>query len=148
MEASYNLAVLIDGRLAGIAGYSSGSLSMPFERGFQDAVILSYAVGTPHQLRLTRLVTMIAALRSTVDLLIVNKWLAMRAGSIVTVEYTKHPEAKGLRNTSFRLWARKPHPLYTQQLTYHSPLQEGTPQDVLAQWLVIERRWQKSRSAA
>src|SRR5262249_18020796 len=62
-RANYNFAVLLDGQVAGVAGYGFDAMlrSYPSADGtlhdkWRDCMILTYAVGAPHSCRLTRLV--------------------------------------------------------------------------------------------
>lgn len=91
------LLVLIDGKVAGIIGYS---VPTPYPGVKESLALLRQAFGAPHnKYRLTKLATMLSLRKSTLQMLATPKTV-MRIDStkkILTVEYTRYPEAKGLR---------------------------------------------------
>lgn len=91
------LLLLLDGKVAGIIGYA---VPTPYRATDTSIAILRQAFGAPHsRYRLTKLATMVSLRKSTLQLLSTPKTV-MRNDStekLVTVEYTRYPEAKGLR---------------------------------------------------
>jgi len=65
---------------------------------------------------------------------------------LVTVEYTRHPEVKGLRGL-MKLQDRQPH-VDGYKLVYYSPWKEATIGDTLRSFMEREVQWQRSRVAA
>jgi hypothetical protein len=149
-DGSYNLAVLLDGFVAGIIGYSIDPMARPYsgvppER--RDAMLLRFAIGAPHlTLRLTRLTTMVSFQRKAMSLALGPKaqiWLAM-AGRILTVEMTRHPEAKGLRGL-MKMVVRHKDGKDGWRLIYEADLGDRSYDDCLQEWLKKEEQWQTSR---
>ena len=144
---SGNVLVLIDGYAAGVIGYSMSSVQNSYSEKWSRHVILRFAFGAKHQtLRLTRLATMVALLKDTAWKTATPK-SAMHLEStkgLVTVEMTRHPEAKGLRQL-MKLEDRQSHPdgyklVYAADWTVDVSLQT-----TLTTFLEGERRWQSAR---
>lgn len=145
-KAMHQFAVMLDGKLAGIAGYDSQAIlgmKLPAAKNrFPDALILTFATGAPHYARLTRLVTMLAQCRTVVEM-VVPPWIAIQAQRLVTVEYTQHAEAKGNRGI-MELVSRSKHPQRGNQLVYVANLQERSLQETLALWCEKENQWKQA----
>lgn len=139
--------VLVDGMAAGVFGYSLTTImGNPLAR-FRDCLVLQYAFGAPHELlRLTRLVTMLSLQHSSTRVVENSKNAIMLAAAegVVTSEFTRYPESKGLRGlmkldnrqkvgASFKLVYR----------TVWKP--EETPDVILGEFLQKEKQWRKSR---
>lgn len=143
---SGNVLVVVDGQAAGVIGYSHDTMSTPYAAKWRDHLILRFAFGAPHEsLRLTRLATMLALNEPTVDLTRTPAnalYLAASVG-LVTVEYTRHPEAKGLRGL-MKLVSRKDHD-DGHQLIYAGKWTHDTNADVLGRFLKKEEQWRASR---
>jgi hypothetical protein len=142
---SYNLLVVVDGYAAGVIGYGAETMTRPYPHAksrWQSHLIMRFAFGAPHhELRLTRLATMLALQKPTARLVFTGKTdvvLAASAG-LVTVEMTRHPEVKGLRGL-MTLEARSKHP-DGYKLFYRSDWQDADPADVLHQFLAKEKKW-------
>lgn len=149
VPGTFNLLVLLDGHAAGVIGYSTDSMTMTFPGAskWSRHVIMRYAFGAPHAtMRLTRLATALALLRSTLERYRnpKNTIVLAVASGVVTVEYTRHPEAKGLRGL-MKLANRQDHP-DGYKLVYAAPWSDSTPAQVLAEWLRKEERWQATAS--
>jgi hypothetical protein len=146
---SYNMLVTVDGKAAGVLGYSTDPLVRPYslDSKWERHLLMRFAFGAPHNtLRLTRLVTMLTLQRRTAQAALGANgqiWLAASAG-VITVEYTKRDEAKGLRGLMQRM-AKQPHP-DGWKLTYAADWQEKTPAAVLEEFLLKEARWRQSRT--
>ncbi len=144
-NAGTDFAVVVDGSVVGIAGYDLSAIYKPYQEHMRDAVIMTYAVGAPHAQRLTRLVTTVAMSRAVVDA-VAESWAAAQASRVVTVEYTKYHEAKGLRGI-MSLLSREKDKKYGQKLIYGSPLVERSATEALEEWKRKERVWRKTRQA-
>lgn len=146
---SYNMLVAVDGKAAGVLGYSIDPLVRPYslESKWERHLLMRFAFGAPHNvLRLTRLATMLTLQRRTAQATLGPNaaiWLAASAG-VITVEYTKRDEAKGLRGLMKRMDKQK-HP-DGWKLTYAADWQEKKPADVLGEFLRKEEQWRKSRA--
>lgn len=144
---SYNMLVVVDGKAAGVLGYSIDPLVRPYslESRWERHLLMRFAFGAPHnELRLTRLVTMLTLQRRTAQAALGPNaaiWLAASAG-VITVEYTKRDEAKGLRGLMKRM-AKQPHP-DGFKLTYAADWKDQTPAEVLAEFLRKEGQWRRS----
>lgn len=142
-SAAAYVAVSIDGFLAGLFAYDSSAILRPYHPKRKTSLILTFAVGAPHVQRTTRLITMIALAKATVDR--VNApHIAALTKEIVTTEMTKYPEAKGLRGL-MKLDTRKKHPKYGYQLVYVTTPTTKTYPELLAEWVRKEARWQTVR---
>lgn len=144
--AAFNFALYLNGRLAGIAGYDARAINkigFRHDKGRND-LILTYAVAAPHRGRLTRLVTMLALTRYAVDRF-VDPWSAVRSKSIVTIEMSRYPEAKGLRGL-MKLESRKEEK-GRYRLVYVADIVERIPHETLQAWLRKEQEWKRSRES-
>lgn len=146
---SLNLLVTVDGYAAGVTGYNPNSVINPYQPDstWNRHVILRFAFGAPHDwLRTTRLVTMLAMQRATADLCTTpTNALYMEASrGLVTVEYTRHPEAKGLRGL-MKLADRTRHP-DGYRLIYGADWQTKSYADVVREFVVKEEKWRRSRA--
>lgn len=144
--AGSNFALFVDGMLAGIAGYDCRTVLRPvFESQFiDDAVIYTYGTGSPHNtFRLTRLVTMVASNRETVAA-VTPAMAAVQAARLVTIEFTKYPEAKGNRGL-MKLVSRSRDSKRGNKLTYACEIVDRSMPDTLKLWLKKEREWRKTR---
>ncbi len=137
--AEVNWAVLVDGKLAGVAGYSASALNRPYSDKWAGHLILIYCFGSPGSERRTKLVTMLAAQEETVRRMC-DPWTAIRATGVVTINYTVEPEAKGFRGTPFKLIERRKHPVYQQELVYAAPLVDWGWQGALEKFVASEGR--------
>lgn len=142
-----NVLVAIDGYAAGVMGYSSDPMVRPYPGVTKpEQWLMRFAFGAPHEsLRLTRLVTMLCLQRSTCELIVSPATSIAFAASrgLVTVEYTRHPEAKGLRGL-MKLAARKDHD-DGYQLIYRADWRDQTPAEVMAEFIAKEQKWQATR---
>ncbi len=138
-DAGWDFGVLIDGHLAGIAGYDAGMMDYRPQEQWEDALTLFYAVGVPGRSeRLTRLIIAMALLRETVDL-IVPPWQACRARQVMTVNLTKYPEAKQNRGL-LKLVDRQTSKDHGFKLIYAADLRDQTAQEAYDKWLTRETR--------
>jgi hypothetical protein len=147
-----NLLVLVDNQVAGVIGYSLASLSKPYtsDSRWSRHAILRFAIGAPHQtLRTTRLATMVALQRSTLELTATpaTAMFVQASEGIVTVEYTRHDESKGLRGLMTRIEKRKKPP-DGNQLIYAADWQGHDYGQVLTDFVRKEQRWRAERAKA
>lgn len=143
-----NVIVLIDGYAAGVIGYSINTMTNSYAHSpWGRHLLLRFAFGAQHQsLRLTRLATMVSLLQSTAWLVASNKTSMQVAASkgLVTVEMTRHPEAKGLRGI-MKIENRQSHP-DGYKLTYAADWTVGESlESTLTTFLTGEARWLKAR---
>ncbi|MCX4609413.1 putative antirestriction adenine methyltransferase [Streptomyces mirabilis] len=148
---SYNMLVVIDGYVAGVIGYGAETMTRPYPGAtkYTSHLLMRFAFGAPHyDLRLTRLATMLALRRDTAKLVFTGASEIILAASngLVTVEYTRHPEAKGLRGL-MTLDSRAKHP-DGYKLSYSSPWSTDSITDTLTAFVTKEQAWRASRSKA
>lgn len=147
-SAPINIAVLIDGKIAGVFGVDKAALTMgAFGTQVSDALFLMYGMTVPHiKYRLGRLLTMLAQNREFVYK-ICTDLEKEKVGHLKTVQMTKYPEAKEMRGV-MKLTKRVPDPKMGFRLTYESELKDRTEKETLAEWLRRENKWQKERAKA
>jgi hypothetical protein len=141
-----NVLLTLDGHAAGVMGYSAASMQTPYNDRWSEFLILRFAFGAPHDsLRLTRLATMVALRKETTYLTLTPRNSIVLAASegLVTVEYTRHPEAKGLRGL-MKLADRQKHP-DGYKLVYSGAWRVESVEDTLTEFLKKEKQWQRSR---
>lgn len=154
-EGAYNFAVILDGYVAGVGGYSFKAIQTPYPgvdaKVWAGATILRFACGAPHvDHRVTRLVTKVALQRES--LMVIAKSLPsvmlMAAGSdkFVTTEYSRHPEAKGLRGL-MKLVERVKDARDGYRLIYFAPMGQLTFDEAYQQWLSDDLKWLEKRRA-
>lgn len=108
--------------------------------------ILRFAFGAPHDsLRTTRLVTMVALRKATIDILRTpaNSIHLSACEGLVTVEYTRHPEAKGLRGL-MKMVDKTDHP-DGFRLIYAADWTDLTLEETVRSFVTKEETWQKAR---
>lgn len=147
-SAPINMAVLIDGKIAGVFGVDKSALTMgAFGTRVSDALFLMYGMTVPHKrYRLGRLLTMLSQNREFVYA-ICNDLEREKVGHLKTVQMTKYPEAKEMRGI-MKLTKRIPDQKMGFRLTYESELKERTEEQTLTEWLRREEKWQKERANA
>lgn len=145
-SAPINIAVLIDGKIAGVFGVDKAALTMgAFGTQVSDALFLMYGMTVPHiKYRLGRLLTMLAQNREFVYK-ICTDLEKEKVGHLKTVQMTKYPEAKEMRGV-MKLTKRVPDPKMGFRLTYESELKDRTEKETLEEWLRRENKWQKERA--
>lgn len=143
--APINMAVLIDGKIAGVFGIDKAALTMgAFGTQVSDAVFLMYGMTVPHKTyRLGRLLTMLAQNRAFIDS-ICNDIEREKAHRLKTVQMTKYPEAKEMRGV-MKLTKKIPDKKMGFRLTYESEFKNRNEQETLAEWLAKEDRWRTER---
>lgn len=144
--APINIAVLIDGKIAGVFGVDKAALTMgAFGTQVSDALFLMYGMTVPHKkYRLGRLLTMLAQ-NKTFVFKICTDLEKEKVGHLKTVQMTKYPEAKEMRGV-MKLTKRVPDTKMGFRLTYESELKSRTEKETLAEWLRKEEKWQKERA--
>ena len=148
---SNNVLVLVDGYVAGGLGYGVDSMARPYQPDskWAEHLILRFAFGAPHDTaRTTRLVTMLAMTRTAGRTSLTGSsalYMEVSQG-LVTVEYTRHPEIKGLRGL-MKLDSRTEHG-DGYRLIYAAPWSDATVEDVLVEYLRKEEEWQTKRGSA
>ncbi|MER6367396.1 hypothetical protein ABT255_03280 [Streptomyces mirabilis] len=148
---SYNMLVAVDGQAAGVIGYGAETMTRPYPGAtkYTSHLLMRFAFGAPHhELRLTRLATMLALRRDTAKLVFTGASEILLAASkgLVTVEYTRHPEAKGLRGL-MSLESRAKHP-DGWKLSYAAGWTADDLPTTLSTFLTKEKAWRASRSKA
>lgn len=144
-SAPINMAVLIDGKLAGVFGLDKSALTMgAFGTQVSDAVFLMYGMTVPHKTyRLGRLLQMLTQNKALV-MSICTDLEKEKAKTLKTVQMTKYPESKEMRGL-MELTKKVPDKKMGWRLTYESPLYDRTNEETLDEWLRREERWQKQR---
>jgi len=143
-----NVVLVLDGHAAGVFGYNAAPIQSSYSDKWSRHVILRFAFGAPHDtLRLTRLATMVALQRKSIDLWLTgtNSMALEASEGLVTVEYTRHPEAKGLRGL-MKLDSRAKHE-DGNKLIYSAPWRHQTLAEVVAEFVKKETQWRKQRTA-
>lgn len=147
VPGSGNVLVVVDGYAAGVMGYSVASISSSYNDKWEKHAILRFAFGAKHErYRLTRLATTLALQKSTLALTATPASTMQIAYSqgLVTVEMTRHPEAKGLRGL-MKLADRQKHP-DGYKLVYAAEWRdEDSPQSVLGEFITKEEQWLAKR---
>lgn len=143
--APINMAVLIDGKLAGVFGLDKSALTMgAFGTQVSDAVFLLYGMTVPHKTyRLGRLLQMLTQNKALI-MSICTDLEKEKAKTLKTVQMTKYPESKEMRGL-MELTKKVPDKKMGWRLTYESPLYDRTNEETLDEWLRREERWQKQR---
>ncbi|MFD3612363.1 hypothetical protein ACFWXA_30715 [Streptomyces atroolivaceus] len=146
---SYNVLLAVDGYAAGVMGYGAETMTKPYPGAtkWTSHILMRFAFGAPHHdYRLTRLATMCCLRHGTAKLVFTGASEIILAASkgLVTVEYTRHPEAKGLRGL-MTLDNRAKHP-DGYKLTYGAPWSQTSLTDTLTTFLAKEKSWRSSRS--
>ena len=144
-SAPINMAVLIDGKLAGVFGLDKSALTMgAFGTQVSDAVFLMYGMTVPHKTyRLGRLLQMLTQNKALI-MSICTDLEKEKAKTLKTVQMTKYPESKEMRGL-MELTKKVPAKKMGWRLTYESPLYDRTNEETLDEWLRREERWQKQR---
>ena len=147
-SAPINIAVLIDGKIAGVFGVDKAALTMgAFGTQVSDALFLMYGMTVPHKTyRLGRLLTMLAQNKDFVYK-ICTDLEKEKVRSLKTVQMTKYPEAKEMRGI-MKLTKKIPDKKMGFRLTYESELKDRTNQETLSEWLRREEKWRKERAKA
>ena len=145
-QAPINIAVFIDGKIAGVFGVDKAALTMgAFGTRVSDSVFLMYGMTIPHSFyRLNRLVTMLAQNRKFIDE-ICTDLEAQKAKSLKTVQMTKYPEAKEMRGI-MKLEERKKDTKFGFRLVYKSDFKNRNEQQTLIEWLRREEKWRVARA--
>jgi hypothetical protein len=144
-QADENYALLLGGKLAGVFGYTTYFTSV--NTSFQDALLLTYGMAPAIPgLRLNRLLTLIGASRTLVNLTL----SAMRAAwvqRIVTTQMTRYPESKEMRGL-MKLAERHEDPTHGYKLVYERAVGEYALQDALKLFLAMEKAYQGKKETA
>jgi hypothetical protein len=145
-SAPINIAVLIDGKIAGVFGLDKSALTMgAFGTQVSNAVFLMYGMTVPHkEYRLNRLLTMLAQNEDFI-LSLCTDLEKEKAKTLKTVQMTKYPEAKEMRGI-MKLTKKVPDKKYGFRLTYESDLVKRNEKETLKEWLWREERWKKERA--
>lgn len=154
-QATGEFAVIIDGYMAGAAGFNyvpvpnreedtDGKKHAGGELG-SIMIVLLYAVGPHHNVhRLTRLMKMQAINRPILETMMFP-WFVASATHVMTKNFTPHPEAKEHRGI-MTLTDRQTHPRFGYVLTYKAEIEDRSVEEAFQLWLKKEREWLKSRA--
>jgi hypothetical protein len=139
-SAPYNLALYVDGYLAGVLGYDAQYLrsSGAFGRDSNMVLLVYGMTAQADGRRLNRLLSKVAMSRDTVSLVLSDVEM-YRCGGVRTAQFTKHPEAKETRGL-MTLTDRKPHPTQGYRLIYEGLLSDESWDDCLNWWINSETR--------
>jgi hypothetical protein len=144
-----NVLLVVDGYATGVIGYNAASMQFAYADKWSRHVILRFAFGAPHDsYRLTRLATMVALQRTSIDVwrTPLNSMALAASEGLVTVEYTRHPESKGLRGL-MKIASRDKHP-DGFKLVYGADWRHQSLPEVMTEFLKKEASWRKSSQKA
>ena len=133
-------ALYIDGYIAGIFGYYNMLMLL---RTSYDLDLL-FGVSAPHKMRLNRLLYMVATKREIV-LSAIDDILKEYCTGVATTMITKYPESKEMRGI-MKLFRREEANPVGYMLRYRTDLHDKSLDEVLAEWLQKERKWQSQRA--
>ena len=144
-RAPINMAIFVDGMIAGVFGYDKAALTMgAFGTRVSDSVFLMYGMQVQStKYRLSRLVTMIAQNRDNV-MGICDDLEKEKAKTLKTVQQTKYPVAKEMRGL-MKLTERVENDRFGYKLTYVSDFKDRTMRETVEEFLRREEQWKKSR---
>ena len=144
--APINMAVLVDGKIAGVFGVDKSALTMgAFGTRVSDDLFLMYGMTVPHKkYRLGRLLVMLARNKKFVYS-VCNDLEKEKVAHLKTVQMTRYAESKENRGL-MKLVVRKPDPKYGYRLTYQCDLTDLSEHEILMEWLRREEKWQKERA--
>lgn len=145
-DAGSDWAVIIDGHLAGVGGYSYNDAPALLSAVGEDAVLLTYGFGPKHDMRLARLVALLALNRDVIRRF-VPPWHALGVGHVKTVQFSRHPEAKLYRGV-MKLQGRKSDPVHGFRLVYKAPIKDRSVEETLARWHKQEQQRKQARSSS
>ena len=152
-SVSVNLAVYIDGMVAGFIGLSLNAIMSPYQGTDPDdySIVLSYAVPAPNvKQRLARLLVMIAKSKPVVEAAIAYKtaqyaMMVECANKLKTVEYSRFTEVKGLRG--LMKVERKAKVGGVNALTYAAPLTDQSIKQIRAEFIDKENAYKRKAGA-
>lgn len=148
-SVTVNLAVYIDGKIAGFIGLLLNAIMSPYKGTDIDdmSIVLAYAVPAPNKKqRLARLLVMIAKSKKVVMSAISCKqsqsaMLVETANKLKTVEYSRFTEVKGLRG--LMKVERKGKEGGVNALTYSAPLNNETIKQIRAEFVDKELAYKR-----
>lgn len=147
--AGRNFAVIVDGYIAGIGGLDVMlDLLRDASKAWPGHVLHTYGFAPFHPQRLTRLISMLALQRGTLERMATPTTALWYAGAtdVLTVIMGPHPESKAMRGI-MRLVERRPEG-DGWRLFYTAPVGTLSAEEVLAEWLRKETNWQRQRARA
>lgn len=143
--AQINLALMIDGKIAGVFGLDKSALTIGVHGGeTEDVMFLMYGMSVPHiKFRIPRLMTMLAQDKCVIyphctDLEI------KKVKGLRTAQMTRYPESKSMRGL-MKLVKRNPDKKMGYHLVYQSELFDRTLRQTLVEWLRKEEVWAKKK---
>ena len=144
-SAVNNLALILDGYIAGVYGYDPAYISSSGMYGKDsDAVLVVYGMTVPQRrFRFNRLLSRLALSRRSLQMTLSDLQMS-KVGTLVTSQMSPHPESKEYRGI-MKLLTRKKDPLHGYRLTYTAPVDNSDWPEIYAVWLKDEYRWQKAR---
>ncbi len=131
-------AVIVDGYIAGVFGYSQLGISLA---GGSD-IELAFGIGAPSIYRLNRLMYSMAMREERVKSTI-NDLDAENCKGIQTTVLTKYPESKEMRGL-FKLYSKEKGQLGFK-LKYRADLKKESEEVLLKEWVRKEQKWQANR---
>ena len=133
-------ALYIDGYIASVFGYYNMLMLL---RTSYDLDLL-FGVSAPSNMRLNRLLYMVATKREIV-LSAIDDILKEYCTGVATTMITKYPESKEMRGI-MKLFRREEVKPIGYQLRYRTDLRDDSLEEILAEWLQKERKWQAQRA--
>jgi hypothetical protein len=145
-SVSVNLCVLVDGMIAGFIGLDFNAIIKPYNTNSDCIpVVLSYAVPAPNKKqRIARLLVEIAKSKTILDKTLANTGCSVylqSADCLLTVEYSRFTEVKGLRG--LMKVKRKEKKGAVNALTYHADFTEKTEKIIRNEFIAKEENYAK-----
>lgn len=131
--------VIVDGYLVGIFGYMA-----QISNGLPTRQCIAYAMAVPHEMRLLRLVYMVAIQRRSLCFMLSDIWAAS-CNRMLTKIITKYPSSVTMRGI-MKLVNREPDDRCGYFLSYECDVQEREYSEVLAEFLKKERLWKLKKN--
>lgn len=147
-SVSVNLCVLIDGMIAGFIGLDFNAIIKPYNIADDDIpIILSYAVPAPNKKqRLARLLVEIAKSKKLLSSALARSGVSPylpSATSLVTVEYSRFTEVKGLKGV-MKL-KKKEKKGNTNALVYSAPLNDRNIKLIRNEFVDKEEKYKRTK---
>ena len=133
-------ALYIDGYIAGVFGYYNMLMLL---RTSYDLDLL-FGVSAPSDKRLNRLLYMVSTKREIV-LSAIDDILKEYVTGVATTMITKYPESKEMRGI-MKLFRREEVKPCGYMLRYRTDLHDKSLEEILAEWLQKEKKWQEQRA--
>ena len=144
-----NLALMLDGQLAGIFGFDGAYLSGMGQFGSDsDMVLLLYGMQAPvinKVWRVNRLITRVALTRDIIGMALGNGFMLNKVARVNTAQITKYPESKEYRGL-MKMVKRQKTGDGKFNLVYRADVTEDELNEAYRKWYADEVRYQKVRA--